>query len=90
MKPHWSVLMIPTNFKSKERATSFFQVNPFSQLTAGTTACMRATDFPLHFDLRQAGKAFAAGVPRRAQSGSMVSGGRGHPVSLCRARIPGR
>ena len=27
---------------------------------------MRATDFPPHFDLRQAGRAFAAGVPRQA------------------------
>ena len=69
MKPDWSVLMIPTNFEGKERATSFFQVNPFSQLTAGKTACMHATDFPPHFDLRQAGRAFAAGVPTRAQSG---------------------
>jgi hypothetical protein len=28
MKPHWSVLLIPTNFETKERATSFFQLNP--------------------------------------------------------------
>jgi hypothetical protein len=29
MKPHWSVLLIPTNFETKERATSFSQLNPF-------------------------------------------------------------
>jgi len=40
MKPHWSVLLIPTNFETKERATSFFQLNPFNQLTAGKTACI--------------------------------------------------